>query len=90
MTKHQQVVPDWRAPWPQPETARPHKRVEANPSEGHESCASGAVAMRAIPVVEEQLDSRDLFAVARVITIAHGGQTYQLRLTSQNKLILTK
>lgn len=49
-----------------------------------------ADATRAIPVVDEQLDSRDLFAVARVVTITHGDQTYQLRLTSQNKLILTK
>lgn len=45
---------------------------------------------RAIPMVDEQLDSRDLFAVGRLVTIAHGGQTYQLRLTAQNKLILTK
>ncbi|OYW32515.1 MAG: Hemin uptake protein hemP [Rhizobiales bacterium 24-66-13] len=37
-----------------------------------------------------QLDSRDLFAAGRVITIAHGEQVYQLRLTSQGKLILTK
>lgn len=49
--------------------------------------SSGA---RAIPMVEAQLDSRDLFAAGRLITIAHGDQTYQLRLTAQNKLILTK
>ncbi|RLP81078.1 hemin uptake protein HemP [Xanthobacter tagetidis] len=41
-------------------------------------------------MVNAQLDSRDLFASERVITIAHGDQVYQLRLTSQNKLILTK
>lgn len=45
---------------------------------------------RAIPMVDAQLDSRDLFAAGRLITIAHGDQTYQLRLTAQNKLILTK
>ncbi|MFS8038189.1 hemin uptake protein HemP [Xanthobacter sp. AM11] len=45
---------------------------------------------RAIPMVDAQLDSRDLFAAGRLVTIAHGEQTYQLRLTSQNKLILTK
>ncbi|MFG1478200.1 hemin uptake protein HemP [Xanthobacter sp. V4C-4] len=50
---------------------------------------SGATA-RAIPMVDTQLDSRDLFAAGRLITIAHGDQTYQLRLTAQNKLILTK
>jgi hemin uptake protein HemP len=37
-----------------------------------------------------RLDSRDLFAATREITIAHGEDVYRLRLTSQNKLILTK
>lgn len=45
---------------------------------------------RNIPMVDAQLDSRDLFAAGRLVTIAHGEHTYQLRLTSQNKLILTK
>ncbi|MBN8917793.1 MAG: hemin uptake protein HemP [Rhizobiales bacterium] len=41
-------------------------------------------------MVDAQLDSRDLFAAGRLVTIAHGEHTYQLRLTAQNKLILTK
>ncbi|MBA4788232.1 MAG: hemin uptake protein HemP [Rhizobiales bacterium] len=41
-------------------------------------------------MVDEQLDSRDLFSTGKVITIAHGDQVYQLRLTAQDKLILTK
>ncbi len=45
---------------------------------------------RVIPMVEEQMNSRDLFAASRVITISHGSQVYQLRLTAQDKLILTK
>ena len=45
---------------------------------------------RVIPMVDDRLDSRDLFATGRLITIAHGGHIYQLRLTAQNKLILTK
>lgn len=45
---------------------------------------------RTIPMVDAQLDSRDLFAAGRLVTIAHGEHTYQLRLTAQNKLILTK
>ncbi|MFG1428221.1 hemin uptake protein HemP [Roseixanthobacter glucoisosaccharinicivorans] len=45
---------------------------------------------RALPMIGLQLDSRDLFAAGRVITIAHGEQVYQLRLTAQGKLILTK
>ena len=37
-----------------------------------------------------RLDSRDLFSSEREIIIGHGEETYRLRLTSQNKLILTK
>ncbi|MBN8988296.1 MAG: hemin uptake protein HemP [Rhizobiales bacterium] len=37
-----------------------------------------------------RLDSRELFAAEREIIIAHGEEHYRLRLTSQNKLILTK
>jgi hemin uptake protein HemP len=37
-----------------------------------------------------RIDSRDLFAADREIIIAHGEENYRLRLTSQNKLILTK
>jgi len=37
-----------------------------------------------------RLDSRDLFAAEREIIIVHGEEHYRLRLTSQNKLILTK
>ncbi|MCK1712993.1 hemin uptake protein HemP [Bradyrhizobium sp. 143] len=37
-----------------------------------------------------RIDSSKLFAAEREITIAHGVDTYRLRLTSQNKLILTK
>jgi len=37
-----------------------------------------------------RIDSRELFAAEREIIIAHGEDVYRLRLTSQNKLILTK
>lgn len=37
-----------------------------------------------------RIDSRELFAAEREIFIAHGEESYRLRLTSQNKLILTK
>jgi hemin uptake protein HemP len=36
------------------------------------------------------VDSRELFATDREIIIAHGEEAYRLRLTSLNKLILTK
>ena len=47
-------------------------------------------ASRVITVNDERIDSRDLFAAGRQIAIAHGSETYSLRLTAQNKLILTK
>ena len=47
-------------------------------------------AKRQVLLADNRMDSRDLFAGAREITIAHGDETYRLRLTAQNKLILTK
>jgi hemin uptake protein HemP len=45
---------------------------------------------RTIGIVAHRIDSRDLFAGRREIIIMHGSDTYRLRLTSQNRLILTK
>lgn len=36
------------------------------------------------------LESTRLFAVGREVRIRHAGEEYRLRLTSNNKLILTK
>ncbi len=36
------------------------------------------------------LNSRDLFTTQREVLIQHGTEHYRLRLTSTNKLILTK
>ncbi len=36
------------------------------------------------------IDSTRLFAVGREIRISHEGEEYRLRITSNNKLILTK
>lgn len=47
-------------------------------------------ATRSVSLNGNRIESRDLFAVEREIIIAHGEDTYRLRLTSQNKLILTK
>lgn len=41
-------------------------------------------------MADNRLSSRDLFAATREIIISHGEETYRLRLTAQNKLILTK
>ena len=45
---------------------------------------------RKINVTGNRIDSRELFINTREITIAHGADIYRLRLTAQNKLILTK
>jgi len=45
---------------------------------------------RTIRIVDGRIDSRDLFVELREIVIGHGEDRYRLRLTAQNKLILTK
>jgi hemin uptake protein HemP len=45
---------------------------------------------RSVAVVGNELNSRELFGTDREILIVHGSDRYRLRLTSQNKLILTK
>lgn len=45
---------------------------------------------RAVALANGRIDSRELFIGTREILIAHGGDLYRLRLTAQNKLILTK
>jgi hemin uptake protein HemP len=42
------------------------------------------------PQLARQIDSRQLLAGARELAIEHLGQTYHLRLTRNDKLILTK
>jgi hemin uptake protein HemP len=54
------------------------------------SSSSGKGAGRKIDVLADRIESRDLFIGTREIIIGHGEEAYRLRLTSQNKLILTK
>jgi len=54
------------------------------------SSGNPPAAARSVAVSGNRLDSRELFAADREIIIAHGEDNYRLRLTSQNKLILTK
>jgi hemin uptake protein HemP len=54
------------------------------------SAGNPPVAARSVVMSGNRLDSRDLFTTEREIIIAHGEENYRLRLTSQNKLILTK
>ena len=60
------------------------------PSVATPSVAKPSVATRNIAMRGNRIDSRDLFSAEREIVIAHGEESYRLRLTSQNKLILTK
>lgn len=61
-------------------------RGEIEPSESPTSSEGE----RRIRMIENRVDSRELFVETREIMIAHGGDIYRLRLTAQNKLILTK
>lgn len=55
-----------------------------------EPARSVAAPSRKISIVGDRIDSRDLFIATREIVIDHSGKVYRLRLTNQNKLILTK
>lgn len=49
-----------------------------------------AAVQRHIAMRDGGLDSSELFGALREIAIRHGDSIYRLRLTSQNRLILTK
>ena len=68
-------------------TKAPHNE---QPGKVAASGESAVEATRAIMLRGNRFDSRDIFESAREIIIAHGEDTYRLRLTAQNKLILTK
>ncbi len=65
-------------------------RNEQDPERSDDGTGSVPAQRRSVPIVEHRIDSRELFAATREITIAHGADVYRLRLTAQNKLILTK
>ena len=58
--------------------------------DARKQAGSAASAARSLAISGNRIDSRELFATEREIIIAHGEDNYRLRLTSQNKLILTK
>jgi hemin uptake protein HemP len=61
-----------------------------DPSQDNEGERSSGGEARHVMIKNDQLDSRELFVGTRAITILHGSEAYHLRLTAQNKLILTK
>jgi len=42
------------------------------------------------PALRQRLNSAELFHTSREVVIEHAGEEYRLRLTRQDKLILTK
>ena len=60
-----------------------------NPSDAVKTGLSNE-AQRRIAVRDGAIDSQELFQTEREVKIRHGDQTYRLRLTGLNKLILTK
>lgn len=69
--------------------------MNADSGNSSDASASGVkarenLAERSVPFVDNRINSRDLFAASREVTISHGEEIYRLRLTAQNKLILTK
>ena len=57
---------------------------------GRGDAASSTRGERSVHLIDNRVDSRELFAATREIIITHGADMYRLRLTMQNKLILTK
>ncbi|MBA7464911.1 hypothetical protein ES703_69419 [subsurface metagenome] len=51
---------------------------------------SPSAVTRSVIMNGNRIESRELFVTEREIIIGHGEDSYRLRLTSQNKLILTK
>jgi hemin uptake protein HemP len=66
-------------------SAGPH-----DPSDNPDKKSGAAPIGRSVSLMDNRIRSRDLFAATREILIIHGDETYRLRLTAQNKLILTK
>jgi hemin uptake protein HemP len=59
-------------------------------SSGSEKRPLPSPSERQISIRRGEIDSRELFQAERELLIRHGGDTYRLRLTGLNKLILTK
>jgi len=60
-------------------------RHDTPPAEG---CSAPPTPARSTPLAT--LDTRNLFDGRRELCIVHNGETYRLRITRQDKLILTK
>ncbi|HRF09251.1 MAG TPA: hemin uptake protein HemP [Xanthobacteraceae bacterium] len=63
---------------------------KTDPVETSPNASSVSASRRPIDIVNNRIESRDLFVGTKEITIGHEGEAYRLRLTALNKLILTK
>ena len=63
--------------------------MNENPSESLKAGETTA-RPREVTLLDGEIDSQELFQTEREVRIRHGDQTYRLRLTGLNKLILTK
>ena len=61
--------------------------ADSNKSEG---LSIKTLPQREVAIIDAEIDSRELFQSERELRIRHGDDTYRLRLTALNKLILTK
>ena len=68
-------------------TSMPKKADSLDVAGSSEASATNA---RSIEIVNNRIESRDIFVATKEITIGHEGEVYRLRLTALNKLILTK
>jgi hemin uptake protein HemP len=67
--------------------------MSAAPSKDKHNIEAGGGATkreRSVVIANNRIDSQALFEGSREIVIAHGSEIYRLRVTAQNKLILTK
>ena len=64
----------------------------ASPKDKHNTDADAAATKheRSVVIANNRINSQTLFEGSREIAIAHGSEIYRLRVTAQNKLILTK
>lgn len=60
------------------------------PSSGHQASGSQTSNARVVEILDNVVVSSELMKDTREIVIRHGEDVYRLRLTAQNKLILTK
>jgi len=81
------MTDDAKAQVPRARAGSPAPRPTPRHSVASQPAALGS---HVLPAAIQYFDTRTLFAGQREIAIGHDGAVYRLRITQQNKLILTK